>query len=71
MQIPTGHTRLPKYLQQRYGTIVQRLGEFPFADDRAKNASGVPNEALYSVEFQLSGHTVRADLFESYLEAML
>lgn len=69
-QAAKGHTRLPNYLQRRVGRIVNFIGEYPFADDRARNAATARNEALYTVEFNEGGHTVRADLFEPYLEAI-
>jgi hypothetical protein len=69
-QASDGHTRLPKYLQRREGCIVQFLGDYPFADDRARNAATARDEALYTVEFNEGSHTVRADLFEPYLEAI-
>jgi hypothetical protein len=65
-----GHTRLPKYLERRDGLIVQKVGAFPFSDDRAENPSSIRNETLYTVEFEQGTHRVRADLFESYLEAL-
>jgi nitrile hydratase subunit beta len=64
-----GHTRLPKYLECREGRIVARLGEYPFADERARDPSVARSETLYTVEFEQNAHAVRADLFESYLEA--
>jgi hypothetical protein len=64
-----GHTRLPGYLQQRSGRVVCVLGSFRFADDAARLGMGARDQMLYTVEFQLDGHRVRADLFESYLEA--
>jgi hypothetical protein len=69
-QVLEGHTRLPKYLERRDGCIVRSLGAYPFADERARNASTSRKEALYTVEFSEGAHTVRADLFEPYLEAM-
>jgi hypothetical protein len=68
-QAPQGHTRLPKYLERREGRVVDILGNYPFADDRARNALNARNQALYTIEFEQGEHAVRADLFEEYLEA--
>jgi hypothetical protein len=68
-QVSRGHTRLPSYLQCREGCVVGVLGAYPFPDDRAHNSTNARTEALYTVEFQLGDHAVRADLFEPYLEA--
>lgn len=67
-QSEDGHTRLPKYLQHRNGRIVNVVGRYPFADDRARGRNG-RDEVLYTVEFDEGTHAVRADLFEPYLEA--
>jgi hypothetical protein len=63
-----GHTRLPRYLQQRDGQIVAVLGRFRFADEAAERGIDARDEMLYTVEFGAEEYTVRADLFESYLE---
>ncbi len=68
-QRPDGHTRLPRYLERRSGRIVHVLGDFRFADDAAHVGIKARAQTLYTVEFALKGHTVRADLFESYLES--
>jgi hypothetical protein len=65
-----GHTRLPAYLQLRDGRIVAVLGRFRFADEGAVRGTQARDEMLYTVEFGGPEHTVRADLFEPYLEAM-
>ncbi len=67
-QRTTGHTRLPGYLQTRSGRVVCALGSFRFADEAARAGTQAPHEMLYTVEFDLDDHAVRADLFESYLE---
>jgi hypothetical protein len=53
----------------RSGHIVRVLGEFPFADQAAERGASAERQMLYTVEFDAYGHAVRADLFESYLEA--
>lgn len=68
-QRPDGHTRLPHYLAQRTGRVVAILGDFRFADDAAEHGDKAPRQTLYTVEFDNGGHTVHADLFESYLES--
>jgi hypothetical protein len=64
----SGHTRLPGYLQQRSGRVVQILGRFRFADEAAQHGAQAGEQVLYTVQFQADGHRVCADLFESYLE---
>lgn len=63
-----GHTRLPSYLARRSGRVIRVLGAFRFADDAAVMGQRAPQQTLYTVEFNGDGHTVCADLFESYLE---
>jgi hypothetical protein len=67
-QRPSGHTRLPRYLQQRSGRVVCILGRFRYADEGAVLGANAPEQMLYTVEFQANGHLIHADLFESYLE---
>jgi nitrile hydratase subunit beta len=76
---PDGHTRLPRYLCDRAGTIEAVHGLYPLADERAR---GTPlercaKEALYTVLFdgrevwrqrELEPLSVCADLWDSYLE---
>lgn len=68
-QRTSGHTRLPSYLQHRQGRIVRVLGEFRFADEAAQRGAGAPKQLLYTVQFEADGHSICADLFESYLES--
>jgi Nitrile hydratase beta subunit len=63
-----GHTRLPKYLEHRSGRVIRVLGAFRFADDAARLGVNAPEQMLYTVQFEDDGHSVNADLFESYLE---
>jgi hypothetical protein len=62
------HTRLPRYLVARSGTVVAVLGAFRFADEAARIGRAARSLPLYTVEFDLGTHRVRADLFEPYLE---
>lgn len=63
-----GHTRLPRYLEQRTGCVVDVLGDFRFADEASEHGIAASKQTLYTVEFEYGSHRVRADLFESYLE---
>jgi nitrile hydratase subunit beta len=75
-QAAGGHTRLPAYLQRTSGIVVELLGEFPLADERALGRRDARTERLYTVRFAArdvwpdapAGDTIAADLFESYLE---
>ena len=76
---PSGHTRLPRYLSGREGTIEAVHGIYPLPDERAL---GVPletckKETLYTVLFDggevwrertVERIHISADLWESYLE---
>jgi hypothetical protein len=64
----SGHTRLPHYLEQRSGRVVRVLGRFRFADEAAVRGFEAVEQSLFTVEFDAGGHSVCADLFESYLE---
>jgi len=73
---PTGHTRLPRYVRGRTGSIAKAYGAHVFPDASAAGGGEDPRW-LYSVAFdavELWGETGRAgdevllDLFEPYLE---
>ncbi len=71
----SGHTRLPGYLQNARGVIVNILGSFPFPDDAAANGGAARKSRLYTVAFPSSTifgggdeGTICADMFEEYLE---
>jgi nitrile hydratase len=73
---PTGHTRSPRYLRGRRGTIVTVNDAFVFPDSNAQGRGEDP-QWCYSVRFtgaELWGRdadptlTVTADLWEPYLE---
>jgi nitrile hydratase subunit beta len=73
---PAGHTRSPRYLRGRQGTIVAVNGVFVFPDSNARGEGEDPHWC-YSVRFigrELWGReadptlTVTADLWEPYLE---
>lgn len=74
---PPGHTRLPRYVRGRRGTIAALQGNHVFADTAA-HLQGENPQPLYSVRFsarELWGPDAAAndclfiDLWESYLEA--
>ena len=74
---PSGHTRLPRYVRGKRGTIESDWGTEVFADSNAHNA-GAREQHVYSVAFtarELWGDdapardTLRIDLWEDYLEA--
>ncbi|RVU20249.1 nitrile hydratase subunit beta [Methylobacterium oryzihabitans] len=73
---PTGHTRLPRYVRGRTGTVERVHGAFVFPDTNADLAGEAP-QWLYTVRFsglELWGEdadpglTVSVGAFESYLE---
>jgi nitrile hydratase len=76
---PEGHTRLPRYLCDRRGTIEAVHGVYPLPDVRAYGVSlaACKKEVLYTVLFE-GGEvwrdrareplSVSADLWDSYLE---
>ncbi len=75
MAKPT-HTRLPRYLRGRVGTVVTHYGGFVFADTRAVLQGDHPQH-LYCIRFEGSDvwgadagpkDAIYADLYESYLE---
>jgi nitrile hydratase len=73
---PVGHTRLPRYVRGKSGTVVRDHGVFVFPDTNAHFLGEKPQH-LYSVKFN-SGElwgtearphdTVYLDLWEDYLE---
>lgn len=73
---PTGHIRLPAYLRGHVGIIETQCGAHVFPDTNALHQGEQPQH-LYTVAFdgaELWGAgenlSVRADLWESYLEAI-
>jgi len=70
------HTRLPRYLRGRVGTIVKHYGGMVFADTRALKQGDNPQH-IYSVRFEGAdvwgketggNNTFYADMYESYIE---
>jgi nitrile hydratase subunit beta len=71
---PLGHTRVPRYVRGKPGTVVRTDGVFSFPDVEYHCASK-RTEPTYSVRFEAMalwggpGDPVHVDLWESYLEA--
>jgi nitrile hydratase len=73
---PVTHTRLPRYVRGKTGTVVLAHGVFSFNDTNAHGLGHKPQH-VYTVSFsaqELWGphvsakDTVRIDLFDDYLE---
>jgi nitrile hydratase subunit beta len=73
---PPGHTRAPRYVQGKRGTIVRSDGAHDI-DDIAAHGGGSVADPLYSVRFTsrelwgeagADGDVMHVDLFERYLE---
>lgn len=73
---PTGHTRLPRYVRGKAGTIVKVHGSFVLPDTNA-HGKGENPEHVYNVRFdskEIWGQSaeekevVHVDLWESYLQ---
>lgn len=74
---PLGHTRCPRYVRGRHGTVVRSYGPMNF-DDVEAHSHGKRLDPVYCVRFDADelwgeaaepGVVVHIDLFESYLEA--
>lgn len=72
---PDHHTRAPRYVRGHHGVVVESQGEWPLADDLARDLPDPRVEPVYTVRFaaeELWGgepHTVTVDLWQSYLES--
>ena len=73
---PPGHTRAPRYVQGRRGTVARVDGAFNI-DDIEAHGGGSVTDPLYSVRFTsrelwgeagADGEVMHVDLFERYLE---
>ena len=76
-QTGNGHTRVPRYLQNARGVIVNVLGSFALPDEVVARGGTTRKSRLYTVAFPSSTifesngeGTICADLFEEYLEAV-
>jgi hypothetical protein len=71
---PAHHTRLPRYVRGRVGTVERVQRTSPLPDDRARRAAQPRVEPVYTVRFEAGDlwdegtHAVTVDLWESYLE---
>jgi nitrile hydratase beta subunit len=74
---PSGHTRLPRYVRGRIGTVTHVHGAHVFPDSNAHGLGEDPHW-LYGVAFEAgelwgpevrAGDVVQLDLWEPYLEA--
>ncbi len=73
---PVGHTRLPRYVRAKLGTVERDHGVFVFPDTNAHSLGEKPQH-VYSVRFTASelwgerstpGDSAHLDLWEDYLE---
>lgn len=73
---PVSHTRLPRYVRGKVGTVVHDHGVFVFNDTNA-HGKGTNPQHVYNVRFtarELWGpeasarDTLHIDMFESYIE---
>ena len=71
---PAGHTRAPRYLRGRTGTVVTADGVHPLPDDVVAGVDPPRLQTVYAVRFtagELFGagrHSVTVDLWEQYLD---
>jgi nitrile hydratase beta subunit len=71
---PLGHTRAPRYVRGKWGTVVRLDGVFSVPDVEY-HCDATREEPTYSVRFESlvlwgePGDAVHVDLWESYLEA--
>ncbi len=75
---PTGHTREPRYVRGRAGTIVRDHGVFVFNDSQVQGRGDDPQH-LYSVRFMArelwgegagAADSVHVDLWDAHLEPL-
>ena len=73
---PVGHTRLPRYVRGKTGTVIRDHGVYVFPDTNA-HAQGEKRQHVYSVRFtarELWGadasprDSVHLDMWDDYLE---
>jgi len=71
---PDHHTRAPRYVRGHEGLVIESPGEWPLADDRAREVFDPRVEPVYTVLFAArdlwgdGAHRVAVDLWQSYLE---
>jgi nitrile hydratase len=70
---PTIHTRAPRYVRGRSGTVLELHGRHPLPDAVVAGVRPAPVEPVYAVRFdaaELFGagtHTVIVNLWDTYL----
>jgi nitrile hydratase len=70
---PRGHTRVPRYIRGRHGTVRLVHPAFVFPDSRA-HGRGADPQYVYAIAFQArdlwgeGDHVVHVDVFEPHLE---
>jgi hypothetical protein len=70
---PTVHTRAPRYVRGRTGTVLEVHGRHPLPDAVVAGADPAPVEAVYAVRFSAralfgsGAHTVTVNLWDTYL----
>ncbi|MFQ6017249.1 MAG: SH3-like domain-containing protein [Kiloniellaceae bacterium] len=73
---PPGHTRAPRYVRCKQGTVVRDHGVFAFPDSHA-HGKGKKPQHVYSVRFTARAvwgpeaparDTIRVDLWDDYLD---
>ena len=66
-----GHHRTPGHVKGKTGTVERLHGAFRDPETRAYGSSGLPERRLYHVSLDgTGGHSVYADVFEHWLEAV-
>jgi nitrile hydratase subunit beta len=74
---PAHHTRAPRYVRGHVGVVVESQGEWPLADDRARELPDPRVQPVYTVRFSArdlwggGAHWVTLDLWQSYLEPVM
>jgi hypothetical protein len=70
---PAGHTRTPRYIRGRAGTVVATDADRLLPDDVVSGAEPPRRQTVYSVRFAAADlfgsgeHSVTVDLWEAYL----
>lgn len=71
---PPAHTRAPRYVRGRTGTVIEVHGVHPLPDDVVAGAGEPAREPVYAVRFAASElwgageHSVTVNLWDAYLE---
>ncbi len=74
---PTSHTRLPRYIRGRTGTVARDHGVFAYPDTSADTGTHSDPQHVYSVRFEAdelwgadanANSSLYIDLFDDYLD---